>query len=204
MRLFTGIAIAPYVLSNLARVLKELRPLAQVRWSPVENLHITTKFIGECPGEQLEELEEALGKVKPRPPFDVQIAQFGYLPSAQKARTFFAGVHSGPELSQLAAQTDEALKPLGVEKEDRPYTPHLTLARIKHENIRELREHTGQMTNLDFGIFPVTEFQLYSSKTGPRGSVYTTLATYTLARKATSINVSPSSSSPSSLAGSPE
>ena len=47
MRLFTAIAIPRRVLDNLARLLKELRPLAPVHWSPVENLHVTTKFIGE-------------------------------------------------------------------------------------------------------------------------------------------------------------
>ena len=62
MRLFTGIAIAPHVLDNLARVLKEMRPLASLNWSPVENLHITSKFIGAWPEERLEELEEALDK----------------------------------------------------------------------------------------------------------------------------------------------
>lgn len=180
MRLFTGIAIAPNVLGNLARVLKELRPLAPLNWSPVENLHITSKFIGEWDDERLTELEEVLETVQPPSVFDLQIARFGYFPNPHHPRAFFAGVHAGPELATLAKQIEDAVKHLEIAKEDRPYAPHLTLARIKHEDIGALREHIANMTNFDFGTFRVTEFQLFLSKTGPRGSVYSTLASYPL------------------------
>jgi len=180
MRLFTGIAIAPNVLGNLACVLKELRPLAPLNWSPVENLHITSKFIGEWDDERLTELEEVLEMVHPPAAFDVQIARFGYFPNPHHPRAFFAGVHAGPELATLAKLLEDAVRPLGIAKEDRPYAPHLTLARIKHEDIRALREHIANMTNFEFGTFRVTEFQLFLSKTSPRGSVYSKLATYPL------------------------
>ena len=65
MRLFTGIAIAPRMLDRMAQVLKEMRPLAPLNWSPVENLHITAKFIGEWPEERLMELEDALEGMNP-------------------------------------------------------------------------------------------------------------------------------------------
>ena len=67
MRLFTGISIAPGVLANIAKMLDTLRPAAPVTlktaWSPVENLHITTKFIGEWPDARLIPVERA--KVQP-------------------------------------------------------------------------------------------------------------------------------------------
>jgi RNA 2',3'-cyclic 3'-phosphodiesterase len=180
MRLFTGIAIAPHVLGNLARVLKELRPLAPLTWSPVENLHITSKFIGEWTDDRLTELEDVLEQIEPPAVFDVQIAKFGYFPNPHNPRALFAGVHAGPALGAIAKQIEDAVKPLGIAREDRPYAPHLTLARIKHENIRELREHIANMTNFDFGTFQVAEFHLFMSKTGPKGSVYKTLASYPL------------------------
>jgi len=178
MRLFTGIALPPHVQDNLARALKELRPLAPLKWSPVENLHITSKFIGEWPETRLQELEHALENLNLTGCFEVSIAGFGYFPNPQRPRAFFAAVQADPELAELAARIDAALQPLGVAHEDRPYSPHLTLARIKNEDIRKLREHIAKMTNFDFGAFPVSEFRLYLSKTGPKGSIYTTLATY--------------------------
>jgi 2'-5' RNA ligase len=178
MRLFTGIALPRQVLDNLARVLKELRPLAPLKWSPVENLHITSKFIGQWPEERLAELEGALKKVNFGRAVGVAIARFGFFPNPHHSHTFFAGVQGDTSLEELASRIDEALRPLGIAKEDRPYSPHLTLARIKNEDIRELREHIAKMTNADFGTFQVSEFHLYLSKTGPNGSIYKPLATY--------------------------
>jgi|SRR6185312_6646847 len=181
MRLFAGIPIAGNVLDNLARVFKQLRPLGPLRWSAVENFHITTKFIGEWPEAKLEMLESALEEVKVPGPFDITIAGFGYFPNPHHPRTLFAAVRGGPHLAELAANTDKALHALGIASEDRPYSPHLTLAKIKHEDLRDLREHLANMTNTDFGTFPATEFQLYLSQTGPKGSVYSSLAVFPLA-----------------------
>jgi 2'-5' RNA ligase len=189
MRLFIGIALPPRVLDNLARVLQELRPLAPVHWSPVENLHITSKFIGPWPEERLAELQSALENLNFGRAFDVAIAGFGFFPNPHRPRTFFAGVSPAKPaesgLAELANRIDETLAPLGIAREDRPYSPHLTLARIKleqikQEDIRRLRQHIAQMTDFDFGAFQVSAFHLYLSKTGPSGSVYTPLATYPL------------------------
>jgi 2'-5' RNA ligase len=178
MRLFTGIQIAPHVLDNLGRTLLELRPLAQINWSPVENLHITSKFIGEWPERRLAELESALAAVPPFAAITINVARFGFFPNPHHPKVLFAGVHAGPALAGLAKQIEEALAHLGCPREERPYSPHLTLARLKNDNIRDLREHIAIMKNADFGSFEATEFHLYLSKTGPAGSIYTKLASY--------------------------
>ena len=103
MRLFTGIAIAPHVLDNLARVLNELRPMAPLKWSPVENLHITSKFIGPWPENRLAELEAALEAVNPPDTFEVTISGFGYFPNPHHPKTLFAGVEAGPSLAAARA-----------------------------------------------------------------------------------------------------
>lgn len=186
MRLFTGIALDPNVQSALEKVLGELRPLAPLNWSPVENLHITTKFIGEWPEQRLDELKGALAVIPAPEPFPVTVAHFGYLPNPHAARTLFAGVHAGPELADLARRIDEALAPLGVAKEDRPYIPHLTLARIRNKPTQAVREQVAKMRTIDFGTFQVSEFHLYLStpRPGGSGSVYRTLATFPLGSRA--------------------
>ncbi len=208
MRLFTGIAPAPRVLDNLARVLKrtEATAGAAVNWSPVvENLHITSKFIGQWPEERLAER----GKTRLRAAnfgsaFEISVARsLDFFPNPHHPHTFFAGVQAANPaetgLTELANRIDDAVRPLGIAKENRPYSPHLTLARIKREDIRALREHIAKMTNFDFVTFQVSEFHLYLSSRMPvplpdgRGSeiprrnrdregaaVYTPLATYPL------------------------
>jgi 2'-5' RNA ligase len=180
MRLFTGIAIAPHAMDNLARVLRELSPLAPLKWSPVENLHITSKFIGAWPPERLTELEGALGNVQFGRGFEIAVARFGYFPNPHHPRALFAAVQPVAELAELAGRIEEILEPLGIEKEERSYSPHVTLARIHREDVRKLREQIAKMTNFDFGTFQVSEFHLYSSKTGPGSSIYTPLSTYPL------------------------
>jgi len=178
LRLFTGIAIAPAVVDRLAQVLGELQPLAKVNWTPVENLHITLKFIGAWPEERLKELKTALENVRFGKALEISIAKFGYFPNPHHPHSFFAGVQAGPELAELAGRIDEALLTSGVAKEERRFTPHLTLARIRNQDVSALRQHISKMTDFDFGKFTASEFHLYLSKPGPKGSVYTSLAVY--------------------------
>lgn len=180
MRLFTGIAIDPAVLSNLEQVLRELRPLAPLNWSPVENLHITTRFIGKWPEQELGEMKHALEEVHAPAPFPVTIGHFGYFPDPHNPIVLFAGVKAGPELADLARRIDERLSPLGLPRQNRPYTPHLTLGKIGNKPIRALREHIANMKNFDFGTFQVSQFNLYLSVARSGGSEYKILATYPL------------------------
>jgi 2'-5' RNA ligase len=180
MRLFTGISVAPAVLSKIEEVLQRLRPLAKVRWSPAANVHITTKFIGEWPEDRLRELQHALTAVKSAGNIHIQIHGFGFLPEARYPKVFFAGVDGGAQLPELARQTEKALEPLGCAPETRPYRPHLTLAKIKNESVSALREFVDANPAIDFGSFDATSFHLYLSKPNAGGTVYTELATWGL------------------------
>jgi 2'-5' RNA ligase len=184
MRLFTGILIDERVVHNLQLALAPMREAADVRWSPPENFHITSKFIGQWPENRLAELESALRAIVPPGKLEIAIARFGFFPNPRHPRVFFAGVHSGPGLAELAKRIGEALEPLGLPPEDTPYSPHLTLARIgkehSRESLRSLREYVASMTNFDFGSFVAESFGLFLSKPGRGGSVYTRLTEYPL------------------------
>lgn len=188
MRLFTGLAIPEHLIAPLETVMNLLRGTAPLRWSPVENLHITTKFIGEWPEARLAELQEALAKMPKPGVFEMSVGRFGFLPNPHRPKIFFAGVHGGAGLGELATKMEDTVANLGVKREERPYTPHLTLARIGNESIVGLREKIAELTrsgaNLDFGAFTAKEFHLYLSKSGPGGSVYSRLAAYSLEKAA--------------------
>ncbi len=189
MRLFTGIAPAPNVIDKLSAALSELRPTAKVKWSPLENLHITCRFIGEWPDNRLPDLASALARLAGPAPFRVRIARFGFFPHPHRPHTLFAGVHSGPELAQLADAIDRALTESGCPAENRLYQPHLTLARLQPtHDIRALRERVEGMSDTEFGSFDVTDFHLYLSRPAAHGSVYTRLATYDLMREKSAIS----------------
>ena len=183
MRLFTGIELPPAVVSNLENLLQRLKPAARINWIPPGNLHITTKFIGEWPGERLAELKAALGGLSAGPPIEIAIAKLGFFPNTHSPRVFWAGIHAGGRLERLAKETEEALAALGIAKEQRAYSPHLTLARIKTPGRQTaLLQAVAGLPSADFGSFAAGCFFLYHSRTAPLGSVYTKLAGFPLAK----------------------
>jgi RNA 2',3'-cyclic 3'-phosphodiesterase len=183
VRLFTGISLPESVTGNLSTLIDRLRPSAQLRWSPVYNLHITTKFIGEWPEEQLEQLIEALRPVGRRAPIDIAVRGIGWLPNPHSPRILYAGVQSGADLASLATATEEATIRIGAERETKPFRPHLTLARIRDSGVTlaPLRQAIAALNSQDFGEFQAESFSLFLSRMGPSGSIYTQLAEIPLA-----------------------
>ena len=181
MRLFTGIDLSSDVLEHLRLLVGKLQPTARINWSTVTNLHITTKFIGEQPETELTPLKEALARVPLPPPFNVAIRGLGWFPNQFAPRVFWAGVEAPASLWDLARDTEVALEPLGVAREERRYSPHLTLARIKTRlNLDRLLSAIDALPSSDFGSFTVQGFNLYLSQQGSSGSVYTKLVTFPL------------------------
>ncbi len=165
MRLFTAIDIAADVRERLRLFVAGLKPLAKITWSPVDNLHITTKFIGEWPEARLAEVKSALSAAK-ADPMEIAIRSTGWFPNDRRPRVFWAGVEAPESLAQLAHRTEAALATIGVPVEDRPYSPHLTLARIRESvNLGPLRAAL-EKAPMDFGSFRATEFFLYLSAAG--------------------------------------
>src|SRR6185437_4089898 len=94
-----------------------LRPTAKLSWSPVANLHITTKFVGEWPEARLDELKRALAEVPVPSPFEISIRGLGWFPNPRNPRVFWAGIVAAPELAALAAATDRNTSKLGIPAE---------------------------------------------------------------------------------------
>jgi RNA 2',3'-cyclic 3'-phosphodiesterase len=183
MRLFTAIDMTDEVLGNLEVLLDRLKPTARLKWSLPANLHITTKFIGEWPEERLPELNRALASVLPRSAFDIRIRNLGFIPNPHSPRVFFAGIEAPDDLTALAREVEQALAAIGVAPEQRAFTPHLTLARIKEPvPLTTLRQTIAELPSLDFGAFTADRFFLYRSRMQSPASVYTKLSEFPLSK----------------------
>lgn len=179
MRLFTGIDLSEEIRERLERLLMHLRPTAHLKWSPVYNLHMTLNFIGEWPEAKLPQLEAALRSLPPRPDIQAEIKGLGWYPNAHHPRVFWVGVQAGDHLATLVHDIETVLAPLGIAKEDRGFSAHLTLARIKDPvPLQALRGAIAQMETLEFGSFLADRFHLYRSQPGAAGSIYTKLADF--------------------------
>jgi len=182
MRLFTGLDLPAEVCGQLEELLRRLKPAARIQWSPPANLHVTTKFIGEWPEGRLGELKTALGVLPARGGIEVRIRRVGFFPNPNSPRNFWCGIEASG-LAELAADIDAATAALGVAREKRAFSPHLTLARIKERvELRALREAIAALPSLEFGSFRAESFFLYQSTLRPTGSVYTKLATFPLTK----------------------
>jgi 2'-5' RNA ligase len=177
MRLFTGLDLPEDILEKLERLLMHLRPAAHLKWSPVYNLHLTLKFIGEWPEEKLPELKTALGSIPSRAPIQAEVKGLGWYPNPHHPRVFWAGVQGGEPLQALVRDVEAALAPLGIAPDERAFSAHLTLARIKDPvPLQALRNAIAQLESLEFGAFTADRFYLYRSQPGAAGSIYTKLS----------------------------
>ncbi len=179
MRLFTAIDLPGEIKARLQAFVNRLRPTAKLAWSPVENLHVTTKFIGEWSESRLGELTAALAAVPSPGKVEIAIRGTGWFPNPRNPRVFFAGIESSQELPALARATEQALTVLGVSSEDRDFHPHLTLARRREAvPLEELRQVLAKIASDDFGSFQAASFFLYLSA----GGRYTRLQEFPLTR----------------------
>jgi len=105
--------------------------VAAARWVPPENLHATVAFIGETPDADAV-IEAVTRAASPFPPVRLVLEGLGAFPSWRRARVLWAGLTGEVAvLSAAARAVGEALAPIGYEPEDRPYTAHVTLARLR-------------------------------------------------------------------------
>ena len=194
MRIFIGIDLEAEVRARIARFLDGVQGFApEARWVRPESLHITLKFIGEQKTEQLEAISERLRHVEGGA-FEIRSAAYGFFPTAKAPRVFWIGIQAGPQLAALAESIDVAVAELGVPREDRPYSPHLTLARAGGRSgspkwrkgdgpnaaFATLEKRLAAMGELDFGTMTAREFILYQSQLLPGGSKYTKLQRFPL------------------------
>jgi RNA 2',3'-cyclic 3'-phosphodiesterase len=178
VRTFVAVFPPPAVRRALSDAALELPVAGEVRWVRPENVHLTLKFLGDVPEDDLGRIAEALEQVSLRHgPFEAELSGFGAFPSARSARILWAGIGEGSEaLRSLARDVDASLEPLGFEREDRAYVPHLTLGRAR-----------GRPVSLEAGGTPppvsgflVGSVELVESVLGGAQSAYATLATYLL------------------------
>ena len=180
MRTFVAIDLPSEIRRKITQLIALLQPTTtQVRWSRADGLHLTLKFIGEIAPEKVAEVTNRLSAIRIAAPLSLAIRGAGYFPNERSPRVIWLGVEAGPDLPALAAQVEEALLPLGIAKENRPFAAHLTLGRLKVPGkIPLLQEVLRRQEPLEFGSFAAEEFFLYESQLSPGGSVYRKIARF--------------------------
>lgn len=194
MRLFIALDIDDVIRERITRFVEGISNFApDARWVRAESLHVTLKFIGEQSDDLLLQIKEALESVSGNAP-EIRFRGYGFFPTPRSARVFWVGMESGPELVTLASEVDQRMPALGIAKEERAYSPHLTLARAGGRSgspqwrkedrpnrvFQILQNKLSDLPTPEFGTMTAREFFLYQSQLSPKGSKYTKLARFPL------------------------
>lgn len=180
MRVFVAIEIPREIRTALVAFVNELRGVApQAKWVRADNLHITLKFLGETEAGRLNQVQTTLAAIRSPQPVALHFRALGFFPNEKRPRVFWAGTETSPNLAPLAAEIDHALQKLGFPLEERPFRPHLTLARFNPPGMPpKLLAAAQHNQSHSFGSFSTPEFHLIESKLKPTGAEYTTLQSF--------------------------
>jgi len=185
VRLFVALDFPESIRGTIRELVVCLKPLAdQARWTRVEGMHVTLKFIGHVEQEQCERIVAALASIHLHDPVDLRFRGVGFFPSGRRPRVFWCGIEASPNLAELVAEIERALLPLGIPAEKREFVPHLTLARFDSpRGLGKLVEKSEEVKFLDLGATRQGQFHLLKSVLKRSGAEYTKLNSFAFAEE---------------------
>ena len=188
IRAFVAIELPEQVKSVLTQLQNDLKrsKAASVKWAGAEGIHLTLKFLGNVDASEIPKLKEALsGATRGIAPFHLELGNPGAFPNAHAPRVVWVGVGGEVEtLQTLHNNVERELAPLGFSPEERSFSPHLTLGRMREGSTADDRRCLGgAVASLKVGekpTFEVGALSLMRSTLTPRGAIYSCLASFAL------------------------
>lgn len=191
LRLFVAIELPDRAVRDLETLqdrLRQIDPEDVIRWSSGDAFHLTLKFLGPAPEDELPELCDALGDAIRRSqiaPFDLIADGLGGFPDILQPRTIWAGIGGALDpLTTLQRHLEKAVAPLRLPVDHKPFSPHLTLGRA-YQNVAKakLSAFGSRLSELDVGHisrWQVAAVWLMHSDLQPRGPIYHEVARWSL------------------------
>jgi RNA 2',3'-cyclic 3'-phosphodiesterase len=181
LRTFIAVEIPPHVQKKIQQETEPLRKelgSSLIRWVPVQNIHLTLKFLGDVSPANVEYLTQILcTEADSCSAFDMHISGLGSFPSPKRPRVLFIGIQAPAELEALNRGIESACARLGYESEARGFSPHLTIGRVRQDatsaDQQRIRHALEGIAIDSLGTARVNSVHLYKSELKPTGSVYT-------------------------------
>jgi RNA 2',3'-cyclic 3'-phosphodiesterase len=189
LRLFIALAVPPEVREEIGRaqgLLRRNAPPGAVRWTRPEQFHITLKFLGDVPAEQLDALKKSVAEIcAVSRALRLSARGIGFFPSERKPRVIWAGTSdANGQLSELHWRLDEALRCLAPAERPEKFTGHITLGRFKpghHAAIPKLLELAADLRARHFGDWQALELEIVRSELTVVGAEHAAVAAFPLA-----------------------
>lgn len=175
-RLFLAIDPPPAVADAIADLRSET---LDGRWTDPEQYHLTLRFIGDVAEEKIPDLRDAAAPENAAP-FELAPRGLGVFPTRRNPSVVWVDLEDQPALFELQEQMENRLVAAGLEPEDRPFTPHITVARVRHLDAETVHRFLREHEEFDAPAFRVSSYYLYDSELHPDGARHTRLETYSL------------------------
>ncbi len=179
MRSFIAIEIPDEIKKDIAEAQRRLKSSGvEASWPRPEGIHLTLKFLGDVPEARTTEIMDGIRQSAAGiAPFRLDVGGIGTFPGPKNARVAWIGLSGDMQtLKRLQAAVEDAMARLGLERDERPFTPHLTVGRIKYIRSRDRWLKTlEEIRDIKLPGFDVTSVSLMKSELKPSGAVYTEL-----------------------------
>lgn len=179
MRLFVAVDLPEGIRGELRSICRDV-PTA--KWTRPDQLHLTLRFIGEVGDAEFRRIEERLGAVEGNA-FALSLAGVGRFPHRGAPRILWAGIDPVEPARELQARIERALQAAGIAAESRPFSPHLTIARLRDSRPTAADGFLARWRLFRTDPFLVSDFVLFSSTPEPTGAVHVRGRAYSLRRE---------------------
>jgi 2'-5' RNA ligase len=183
LRAFIAVEISPEIrqaIENSTAPLRAALNTSLIRWVPAGNIHLTMKFLGGISPTNVEMLSQMLSvEASQHQVFKMTFEGLGAFPNSRRPRVIWIGIQAPPELEALQHGIEAATATLGYPTDERPFSPHLTIGRVKQKvnatGIQKIRAKLEEVQVGYLGATHVTAVHLFKSDLKPTGAVYTQL-----------------------------
>lgn len=179
LRCFIAVHVPDEIRESIGTVIGALASTgADVKWVKPGNIHITLKFLGSTEEGLVERISGAVQKkISSRSPFYIKIAGTGYFPDRKRPRVIWIGISEAGDLGPLQKEIDEVAARFGYAPEERPFSPHLTIGRVRSgKKVKEMMELLERYSGRDFGTVEIKGVSLMKSELKPEGAEHSSLA----------------------------
>ncbi|HYW78168.1 MAG TPA: RNA 2',3'-cyclic phosphodiesterase [Thermoguttaceae bacterium] len=188
VRTFAAVEINAAIRSTAEKLIESLRPAgADVKWVEPQNMHLTLKFLGEVPTNEIPHVCDSVARATAKiDPFEFEVRGAGAFPNATRPRTLWLGAGAGEEaMIALHGHVEKALMKLGYRKEHRRFHPHLTIGRVRQggPGVQQLGELLKEQSDLEAGKTTVSHVVVFSSELDRSGPIYQALGRAKLGTK---------------------
>lgn len=183
LRVFVAIELPAHTCDAIQKQTSRLRQTLGndfIRWVPSQNMHLTLKFLGDTAVTHLDFLKQMLVReAEQHPSFEMQLGGVGCFPNQRNPRVLWIGIHAPSDLTSLQRGVEAGVSRLGYKPEARPFSPHLTVGRVRENasliELQKIRAALNAIQPGNIAIAKVDAVHLFKSDLQPGGAVYTKL-----------------------------